>query len=113
MRLLRQVPASSAVTALRKEPDERMNGFSASTTRKNTRPAMISHGQTQSGAASLSSSRCRPVDLELEVVLAHTCRMHRADHAYSDILLSIVVTRFSTPTVPLHRRGKIKPQRTA
>ena len=50
---------------------------------------------------------------ELEVVLAHAWRMHRADHAYSDILLSIVVTRFSTSTVPLRRRGKIRAPPTA
>ena len=35
---LSHAPASTAVTALRKEPDERMMSFSASTTRKNTRP---------------------------------------------------------------------------
>src|SRR5215831_14654551 len=57
-RLLLHAPASTAVTMLRKELDERMQSFSTSTTRKNTKPATISHGQTQSGMASLSKSRC-------------------------------------------------------
>ena len=58
VRLTLHAPASTAVTASRKEPDERMISFSASTTRKNTRPAMKSHGQTQSGMASVSNRRC-------------------------------------------------------
>src|SRR5262249_36202324 len=53
------VPASTAVTALRKEPDERMTSFSTSTTRKNASPPAKSQGQTQSGIASFSNSRCR------------------------------------------------------
>jgi hypothetical protein len=49
--------ASTAVTVLRKEPDEWMISFSASTTRKNTNPARKSQGQTQSGIASLPNRR--------------------------------------------------------
>src|SRR5215467_12884486 len=52
------VPASTAVTALRRDADERMIIFSSSTTRKNARPPRKSRGQTQSGIASLSNSAC-------------------------------------------------------
>src|SRR5262245_8359665 len=55
---LLHAPASTAVTALLNEADERMIIFSASTMRKNTNPARKSHGQTQSGIASLSNSAC-------------------------------------------------------
>src|SRR5262249_494851 len=55
---LLHAPASTAVTALLKEADERMIIFSASTMRKNTNPARKSHGQTQSGIASLSNRAC-------------------------------------------------------
>ena len=51
-------PDSTAVTAPRKEPDERMMSFSTSTTRKNTSPPTKSHGHTQRGLASLSNTRC-------------------------------------------------------
>ena len=51
-------PASAAITALRKEPDERMTSFSAST-RRNTSPPRKSHGQTRSGIASWSNRRCK------------------------------------------------------
>ena len=51
-------PASTAVTALRKEADERIIIFSASTTRKKTRPPRKRRGQTQSGIASLSNKTC-------------------------------------------------------
>ena len=44
-------PASTAVTALRKDADERIIIFSSSTTRKNTSPPTKSHGQTLSGIA--------------------------------------------------------------
>ena len=51
-------PASTAVTALRKEADERIIIFSASTTRKKIRPPRKRRGQTQSGMASLSNKTC-------------------------------------------------------
>ena len=51
-------PASTAVTALRKEADERIIIFSASTTRKKIRPPRKRRGQTQSGIASLSNKTC-------------------------------------------------------
>src|SRR4029453_8057670 len=51
-------PASPAVTALRKEADERIIIFSASTTRKKTRPPRKRRGQTQGGMASLSNQSC-------------------------------------------------------
>src|SRR4030095_9637383 len=51
-------PASTAVTPLRKEADERIIIFSASTTRKKTRPPRKRRGQTQSGMASLSNKIC-------------------------------------------------------
>ena len=47
------VPASAATTTFRKEADERMKSFSASTTRKNSKPPNKSKGHTQSGMASL------------------------------------------------------------
>src|SRR5262249_61868857 len=53
-----RVPASTAVTILRREPVERMMSFSTSTTRKKIRPPTRSHGQTQKGIASLSNKRC-------------------------------------------------------
>ena len=57
-RILLYAPASTAVTALRKEADERIIIFSASTTRKKTRPPRKRRGQTQSGIASLSNKTC-------------------------------------------------------
>jgi hypothetical protein len=39
------------------------------------------------------------------MVLADAWRMHRTDHLYSSIELSLGVTRFSTPAAPLSCRG--------
>ena len=51
--LASHVPASTAVTVFRSVSDERMTSFSASTTRKNSRPPARSQGQTESRMASL------------------------------------------------------------
>jgi len=51
------VPASTAVTAFRRAPDERMMNFSISTMRKNTTPPPSSNGQIDNGMAALSNSR--------------------------------------------------------
>jgi len=51
-------PACSSLTVLRRGPKERMMSFSASTTRKNTKPPSTSQGQTHNGMASTSNRNC-------------------------------------------------------
>src|SRR5215471_9728929 len=51
------LPASTAVTAFRSEPEERMTNFSASTIRKKTTPPASSHGQMRNGTASVPKIR--------------------------------------------------------